>query len=53
MNVQYVYCIVEPYRLLYVNLKLSSGKLSYSSDIWQAFGAIMYLLEPKSVGLFY
>jgi hypothetical protein len=46
------------YRLLYVNLKLSSAKLSHFSNIWKAFGAIMFLLEPKegdgrSVGLFY
>jgi hypothetical protein len=40
-------------QLLYLNLKLSSAKLS------NAFGAIMYLVEPKggeggrSLGFFY
>jgi hypothetical protein len=32
---------------LYLNLKLSSRKLSYFSDIWQAFDALMFLGEPK------
>ncbi len=36
--------------LLHLNVKLSSSKLSRYSDIWRAFGAIMYLLEPKEGG---
>jgi hypothetical protein len=51
--------VVVLYGLLNLNLKLSSAKLSHFSDILRAFGAILYLLEPKgersgkSVGLFY
>ncbi len=49
-------CCTVPYRLIFLNFKLSSAKLSRFSDIWQAFGAIMYLLVPKggwrSLGLF-
>ncbi len=47
------------YQLLFLYLKLSPGKHFHFSDIRQASGAIMYLLEPKgggggmSVGLFY
>jgi hypothetical protein len=33
-----------------LNFKLSSGKLSYSNNIWRAFGAIMYILEQKGQG---
>jgi hypothetical protein len=40
--------IVVPYRLLDLYLKLSSLKLSNQfSDIWRAFGAFMFLLEPR------
>ncbi len=38
------------YRLLYLNLKLSSANLSHFSYNSQASGAIMYLLEPKGGG---
>ncbi len=41
---------IVPYRLLFLNFKLSSAKLSHFSDIWWAFGAIMCLLEPKTGG---
>ncbi len=57
MNVKEIYVVV-PYQLLYLNLKLSSAKLSHFRDIRRAFGAIMFLLEPKwgesgwSLGLF-
>ncbi len=37
--------VVVLYHLLYFNLKLLSAKLSFFSDIRQAFSAIMYLLE--------
>jgi hypothetical protein len=36
--------------VLYSNLKLSLGKLSHFSDIWWAFGALMFLVEPKERG---
>jgi hypothetical protein len=42
---------VIPYRLLTINWKLSSTKLSNFSDARHAFDAIMCLLEPKGVGV--
>ncbi len=48
------------YRLLYLNLKLSSAQLPHISIIRRVFSTVIYLLEPKgggedgrSVGLFY
>jgi hypothetical protein len=34
-----------------LSLKISSAKLFHFSDIWRAFGAIMYLLEQKGGGV--
>ncbi len=50
--------VAVPHRLLFLNLKISSRKLSQFTNIWEAFGAVMHLLGPKgrrgsSVGLLY
>ena len=50
MNVQCIVYVFVRYRLLFLNLKLSSSKLSHFSDIGLAFGAIMYLLESMGGG---
>jgi hypothetical protein len=44
--------VVVLYRRFYLNLKLSSAKLSYFCDSRRdgLFGAIVYLLEPKGGG---
>jgi hypothetical protein len=36
--------------LLYLNLRLSSGKLADFSDIFRDCGALMFLVEPKGGG---
>jgi hypothetical protein len=42
--------VVVMHRLLYLNLKLSSEKLSYFSDIWRTCESLMFLLEPMGRG---
>jgi hypothetical protein len=49
MKMSFAYAVVPDW-LLQLYLKLSLGKLSHFSAIWQAFGALMFLLEPKGRG---
>jgi hypothetical protein len=45
-----VYEAWPSFLLLYLNLKLSSGKRSYFNDIWRACDALMFLFEPSQEG---
>ncbi len=47
-----LYCTVTA-ALQYLNLKLSSAKLSHFCQIWRGFGAIMNLLELKGGAKFW
>ncbi len=38
------------HRLIYLNLKLSVGKLSHFSDIWRTLWVIIIYLEAKDEG---
>ncbi len=42
--------VVVPYWLLYINLKLSSRKLSHIVDIWSTFGAISISWSKRDKG---
>ena len=42
--------VVVPYRLLFLNLRISSGKLFHFSDIYRDYVELMFVVEPNGGG---